>query len=197
MQNIKAKTVGVLSLMVVLTLFSFKTTGIVKGWILAGSAPSKYEIGIEHDSKRDGNVGYIKSTKDKIKREFGTIMQYFVPDEYYGKRVRLTAYIKSADLADYASMWMRIDGEKRKTLGFDNMNKRPIKGTTDWKKYEIVLDVPKESINLAYGVIISGTGKVWLDDFKFEIVDKSVPTTGYQKKKKVKINKPMNTSFDN
>lgn len=195
MQNIKASTVGILSLIILTTLFSFKTADVVKGWILAGSAPSKYEIGVENDVERNGKVGFIKSIDKKIKKEFGTIMQSFVPEEYYGKRVKLSAFIKSENVEDWAGMWMRIDGEKNVLLGFDNMQNRSIKGTNAWKKYEIVLDIPKESINLAYGVLLSGTGSVWLDDFKFEIVDSTVPTTG-NKGKEVKT-KPSNTSFDN
>jgi AraC family transcriptional regulator len=33
-------------------------------------------------------------------------------------------------------------------VAFDNMQDRPIKGTTDWQRYEVVLDVRR--IRLAY-----------------------------------------------
>ncbi len=133
-------------------LFSFKkeVEGEVKGWFKAGSNPEAYEIGIESDVARGGKVAYLKSIKPKIKG-FGTIMQQFIPTEYLGKRVKLSGYIKSENVLNWAGMWLRIDGEgsftgiNNKTLGFDNMEDRAIKGTTDWKLYEIVLDVPLES----------------------------------------------------
>ena len=59
----------------------------------------------------------------------------------------------------------------------DGEKDRSIKGTTDWTEYEIVLDVPLNATKLAYGVLLVGTGQVWFDNIKFEVVDNSVPTT--------------------
>lgn len=53
---------------------------------------------------------------------------------------------------------------------------RQIKGTTDWTRYEIVLDVAQEATALSFGILTVG-GTVWLDDVAFEVVDASVPTT--------------------
>jgi len=39
---------------------------------------------------------------------------------------------------------MRIDKETTQ-LAFDNMENRAIKGTTDWLKYDVVLDIPKDA----------------------------------------------------
>jgi hypothetical protein len=70
------------------------------------------------------------------------------------------------------------------------MQNRPIKGTTGWKRYEIVLDVPQSSQSIAFGVLLSGAGTVWVDDLNFEIVAKDVPET------KPAPTKPQNTSFE-
>jgi len=188
------KTFTVVSLLIVTTLFSFKNADDIKGWFLAGSAPKKYEIGVTTDSARKGKIGYLKSTDKKIDNQFGTIMQNFIPEEYLGKRVKLTAFIKAENIDDWAGMWMRVDGSGGKTLSFDNMQDRAIKGSKDWKEYEIILDVPKGAINLAYGVLLSGTGKVFIDDFKFSIVKSTVKSTNTTP---TKTTKPTNTSFDN
>ena len=74
---------------------------------------------------------------------------------------------------------MRVDGARKdEMLAFDNMQDRAIKGTIDWKKYEIVLDVPENSEMVAFGLLLSGKGQVWMDDLQFEVVGKDVPTTG-------------------
>lgn len=164
----------------------------VKGWFLAGSDPGSYEIGVEESAGRTGKVGYLKSTK--LPNGFGTIMQGFSPKDYLGKRVRMTGYIKSKDVTDWAGMWFRIDGSDKKSLGFDNMQSRPIKGNTDWQKYSIVLDVPSKSQHFAFGVLLSGPGQIWLDDIAFEEVDKSVPVTTAGEKPD--NNKPQNLNFD-
>jgi hypothetical protein len=57
------------------------------------------------------------------------------------------------------------------------MENRPIKGTTPWKRYEVVLDVPTESATLNLGVLLTGKGQVWVDDVQLELVDKTVLTT--------------------
>src|SRR5262245_54877887 len=58
------------------------------------------------------------------------------------------------------------------------MENRPIKGTTDWKKYGLVLDVPEESISINFGVLLSGGGQAWVDDLQLEVVSQDVLTTG-------------------
>ena len=87
--------------------------------------------------------------------------------------------MKSSDVKSWAGFWLRVDQEKsKKPLAFDNMSERPVKGNSDWTKYEIVLDIPKEASNLAYGALLNGTGQIWFDNIKFEVVSKDEKTTG-------------------
>lgn len=176
MKKLKLNIIAAISFLALASIFAFKPMSDVMGWFLAGSNPESYEIGLVKDSERNGNVAFLKSKKSV--NGFGTIMQSFNPSDYLGKRVRLSGYIKSKDVKDWTGMWFRIDGpEKGKSLAFDNMQERPIKGTTAWKRYEIVLDAPENSTSFSFGVLQSGPGEVWLDDLKFEVVDKSVPLT--------------------
>jgi hypothetical protein len=55
------------------------------------------------------------------------------------------------------------------------MSTRPIKGTTGWTKYQIVLDVPESSIDIAFGTLLDGEGEIWCDTFSFEVVDQNTP----------------------
>ena len=92
-------------------------------------------------------------------------------------------------------MWMRIDGANNQQLGFDNMRDRTIRGTTDWKKYEIVLDIPSNSKTINYGVLLSGQGKVWFDNMKLGEVDKSVAVTNTTTELKYP-KEPVNLDFE-
>lgn len=67
---------------------------------------------------------------------------------------------------------VRVDDALHDVLQFDNMGDRPIVGNNEWNHYYIVLDVPENSAVIAFGVLPSGTGKVWIDELKFEEVDK-------------------------
>ena len=149
-----------------------------KGWFKAGSEPDKYEMGIDKGAGvNKGNAAIIKSDAKKIKG-FGTLMQNSQPGKYKGKRVKMSGYMKSENIDGSAGLWFRVDGkEAGKSLAFDNMYDRAVKGTTDWKKYEIVLDVPEEATNLAYGALLHGVGTLWFDDIQFEIVEHTVKST--------------------
>lgn len=109
---------------------------------------------------------------------FGTLMQSFQAGEYQGKRVRLRAFTKSEGIEDWAGLWMRVDKDMGRIVAFDNMEDRPIKGTTSWHRYDLVLDVPSDADDIAFGVLLAGTGKIWLNDVEFEVVGSDVPTTG-------------------
>jgi hypothetical protein len=184
----------------VLTALSYD---LPEGWFKAGSAPNSYNMGIDKGAGQDGgNAATIKSIDQTI-TGFGTLMQSCQPNKYLGKRVRMSAYVKTKDVAEWAGLWFRIDQQgSTQSLGFDNMHDgktdRSIKGTTDWKKYEIVLDVPSNASNLAYGALLSGTGQIWFAKLSFEIVDKSVPTTGRDAQTYQSPNKePVNLDFKN
>jgi hypothetical protein len=150
-----------------------------EGWYLAGSNPASYEIARDSLVTRNGKAsGRLSSIKDPS--GFGTLMQNIQATNYLGKRVRLSGWIKSKDVESWAGMWMRVDGPNSKSTAFDNMQSRPIKGTMDWARYEIVLDVAQGSEGIFFGILLGQRGTVWLNDLKLETVDNSVPTTGGQ-----------------
>lgn len=118
-----------------------------EGWTKGGDEPQSYEMGIDNSISNTGkSAAYIESKKEKIFNGFGTMMQTCLVGEYLGKRIKLTGYVKAENVDDWAGMWLRVDAKNgNDILGFDNMQERPIKGTADWTKCEIVLDVPEES----------------------------------------------------
>ena len=96
-------------------------------------------------------------------------MTTIAPGAYLGKGIRLTAYVKTANVKDrYVGLWMRVDGAGNQMLSFDNMEGRPIIGTTDWQQYEIILDVPENSEYINYGILLVGTGEAWVDGLRLE-----------------------------
>jgi hypothetical protein len=147
------------------------------GWLLAGTKPASYDVGTDAQAAYNGHPsGYLKS-KVPDTGGFGTLMQAFRADKYLGKRVRFSAFVKSEGIQDWAGLWMRVD-KGTDSVAFDNMQERPIKGTTDWQKYEVVLDVPQDATGIFYGILLGGTGEVWLNSAKFEVVGADVPATG-------------------
>ncbi len=152
----------------------------MKSWFMAGSDPQDYELGIDANAVHNGKTsGYLKA-KVSEPRGFGTMMQMFQANDYLNKRMRFSAFVKSEGIEAWAGLWMRIDGPHQGSLGFDNMQNRPIKGTTDWHKYEVVLDMPQESVAIALGILLSGKGQAWVSEIQFEEVGADVPTTSHE-----------------
>jgi hypothetical protein len=82
------------------------------------------------------------------------------------------------------------------------MQDRPITGTTDAKRYEVVLDAPKGTRKIAFGVLMVDGGRLLMEDVKLEIVPMSVPVTGTnspdphaQLKNSIDTEEPKNLDF--
>jgi hypothetical protein len=162
------------------------------GWFLAGSEPQSYVLDVDNAVVHEGKSSARLASKE-VPKGFGTMMQTIDPGEYHGKRLKLSGFVKASKVTDWAGLWMRVDGpEPNHSLAFDNMQGRSIKGTKDWTRYDIVLDVADNAKDIAFGILLHGSGTVWLDDVQFEIVDTSVPTTDmtYQNRK------PANLDFE-
>jgi hypothetical protein len=134
-----------------------------------------YSDSIEKHNGR--NVSTIKAIKPI---EFATILNSVKPQKSIGQRIKYTAWVRSKDVANWAGLWLRIDPAdpmRSPNLGFDNMSNRPIKGTKEWTKYEIVLDVPEGAASIVYGALLDGNGQIWVDSMDINITDKLTPRT--------------------
>lgn len=172
-----------------------KNKQLLKGWQLSGSHDFNYQMGIDREVFHSGKAsGFLKSISVKSEEEFGTMMQQFKADKYLGKRIKLSGFLKSKKVDGFCGFWMRVDDRLQDVLQFDNMSDRQIKGDTDWNHYSIVLDVPENSAVISFGVLLAGSGQVWIDALQFNEVDKSIPTTNIDFNVEL-LEEPINLSF--
>src|SRR5689334_15837048 len=61
------------------------------GWFLAGSEPADYATHTDTEHAHGGKESAFLGASAASPRGFGTLMQDFVPKEFLGKRVRLSA----------------------------------------------------------------------------------------------------------
>jgi RNA polymerase sigma factor (sigma-70 family) len=145
------------------------------GW---GGGGEGYELTRDEAVKHAGRAGgALRSTDDRADG-FGTFTQGFRAERYRGKRLRVSAFARTEGVEGWAGLWVRVDGKDKGGLAFDNMQDRPIRGTADWRKCEVVLDVPEEAQDIFFGFLLAGKGQAWVDDFAFELVGKDVAATG-------------------
>lgn len=194
------KKIGALLIFLALAVTTFLIASdnniIPNGWFMAGTNPAEYEVSIDNTTFQNGNSSVYLKSKSPKEKDFGTLMQTISADNYLGKRLKLSGYLKSENVEKSSGMWMRIDGHNKEQLGFDNMTGREIKGNTDWQKCEIVLDIPSNSKSISFGVLLAGNGKVWFDNFQLEEVDKSIATTNMILGKTLP-SEPINLDFEN
>jgi hypothetical protein len=173
---------------------STQNPAVPHGWLLAGSNPRNYETGLDPQAGYQGFPSAYLKAKQLAMDGFGTLMQQFSAEQYAGKRARLRAFVKAGEVADWAGLWMRVDKGSH-SVSFDNMMDRPIKGTTAWQNYEVILDVPQDATGIAFGILLNKSGSVWLNSVKFESVGLDVPATG---KAPAQLPEgPVNLNFEN
>ena len=149
------------------------------GWFVAGGGRSNqdYEGGVDTKVSHSGHASAWLRPKVEKPDPGGCLMQVISAKDYVGKRIRLSGWLKT-DGVDASGLWMRIrPAGSDDSLAVDTMHARSIKGSNDWAKAEVVLDVASNADNIMFGSWVGLKGKAWLDDVKVEVVDRSVPTT--------------------
>lgn len=164
---------------------------VPRGWFMAGSKPQEFEAGVDAEHAYQGRVSAFLKSKQSSVDGFGTLMQSIRAEQYRGKRVRLSGFVNSQEVVGWAGLWMRVDQGKDMVV-LDNMEDRPIKGTTNWQRYDVVLDIPQNATGISFGILLAGTGEVWLSSTKFDVVEVDVPTSASEK---TIPDKPVNLEF--
>ncbi|HEX4950440.1 MAG TPA: hypothetical protein VFZ34_27490 [Blastocatellia bacterium] len=150
--------------------------GLPAGWTRGGNALLNYQITVDEAVKHGGKASAQIQFTGTAANGFVSLTHTCSAEAYRGKRVRLSAWVKTAAVGDHVQLWFRLDAPTRMP-GFDNMSNRPIRSVTDWKPYELVLDVPDDVVQLVFGVMSFGTGRVWVDDFSLTVVGNEVAVT--------------------
>lgn len=138
------------------------------GWENYGNLD--YVVHLDSVETKSGNYSaVIEYTGDNPDYK---IWAFPIPEIYEGKQITLSGYIKTEDITDgFAGLWMRIDPQ----VGLENMLSEKLIGTTEWKKYEITLDMnPSKTVQTVVGGILVGKGKMWLDDLSISIDGKDI-----------------------
>jgi len=129
-------------------------------------------MALDHETVHGGKSSATIRCRNKHCGEFGNIVQTVKSDEYQGRRIRLSAWVKG-NQAGHVGLWMRVDGAHSEVLAFDNMQRRGKEGTFDWRLQEIVLDVEPSGVVIHFGIILEGG----IDDVTLAPVEGKVRTT--------------------
>jgi hypothetical protein len=148
--------------------------GHIKGWSLQGTTPHAYELTLEPNGGPSGGPCARIRARAGGTPDWTTLTQHFLADEFRGTRLRFSAQVRAADLADGCALWMRLDRNTEMMLFYELPG---VRGDEGWSKREIVLDVDDEITLVSFGLTVRGTGTAWIADVAVERVGPEVPTT--------------------
>jgi hypothetical protein len=149
---------------------------MIAGWFLSGKAPQDYAVETDMTERHSGTRSARMRALVEQPRDFGTLMQQVLADDFRG-RIRLSGWVKTSNIATWCGLWLRVDSNDR-ILALDDMSDRPIQGTTDWGRHDLVLDVSDQATLILFGLVMAGAGTAWVDEITLERVDTNVPLTG-------------------
>ncbi|HET7871131.1 MAG TPA: hypothetical protein VFL42_01385, partial [Terriglobales bacterium] len=149
--------------------------GVPQGWqttTARGGVNPGYAARVTGEHPKQGKYCVELSATGKSESSpFGNLMQHFDAAAYRGKHVRFRAAVRTEGpaMGGRAQLWLRVDRQGGDMGFFDNMGDRPITAN-EWQYYEIVGDIEPDAAEINIGVILLGTGKLWIDDASFEIL---------------------------
>ena len=149
------------------------------GWFKAGSHPAEYEMGLDETVRHEGRQ--VERHRQVHGRQPAGV-RHADADDAAGRVPRQACAavgVREVRKAHVVGRPLVPRGRpESRTCPWRSTTCRigPSRGTTDWTRYEIVLDVPAEAQRLAFGILLAGGGQVWMDDLKFEVVPTTVKT---------------------
>jgi hypothetical protein len=101
--------------------------------------------------------------------DWGTMWQDADFRAIAGRKVRISADIKRAAIVGRGGGLSFVSGGASLTEQAPIADKF-IQGSNDWQREEIVLTLPRSITSARVGFALEGSGKIWVDNFVFEIL---------------------------
>ena len=111
----------------------------------------------------------IDGSADAPPNTFGNLMQMLPAAGYINHRVVMRGAVRVEGPNTLSRMWLRVDRAGGGVIFIDNMQQNPIT-SPEWKTYTVSADVPSDAGQLAFGFMLFGPGKAWVDDAALEIM---------------------------
>jgi C-terminal processing protease CtpA/Prc len=145
--------------------WGFENPAIEKSDFYRSFGDSTYHLYLDSSVVHSGKYA-LAINSNAVKPDFRA-WSFRLPGNYAGKQITLSGYFKTEDVTDgFAGLFMRIDPR----VAFDNMRQQDIKGTRDWEKFSIILNLdPSVTTGIYIGGLLTGKGKVWFDDIHVSV----------------------------
>jgi erythromycin esterase-like protein len=146
----------------------FETATRGQPWYWSTSSAG-YEYAVDATDFQSGNQSFRIRNVNAPPNGLGVASQRFPIELVRGKRVRVSGWIKTANITSgYAAIWWRVDGPSG-SITLDNMAGTGPSGTTGWTNYQFERDISPDGVAIVFGVFLAGNGTAWFDGLKIEV----------------------------
>lgn len=125
------------------------------------------------DVQHRGNQSVIIEQTSEAADPFASVVNV-IPAKYLGKEIEFKAWLKYQDVKYAMGLLIRIDDANAQTIEFRSMANQKINGTKDWAQYSIRAKIPEGAQTIYVASILSGPGKMWMDDAEVLIDGKDI-----------------------
>ena len=142
-------------------------------WKLQHAGPESYVFDLDSSDPRGGerSLRVINTGPEP----FGTILQKVSALPHRGHTLRFAAWIRTENAKGNrygAGAGLKLHAVRGGyPIAHVSMRKDAVSGTTGWKRYELMLKVPKDADDIEVGLTLFGMGTAWLDDAELVVVE--------------------------
>lgn len=147
--------------------------GSASGWTNVNPS-SGYRTNTDSLVKHGGKRSFLFEKADTAKTAAYDLSIKNIPAIYEGKELEVRAWIKFTSVSKFINLIVRVDDIDNDVLQFASLQKDQIKGTEDWKQYSLKIPYDKEARTIRLWTMLSGNGKMWVDDMELLLDGKPI-----------------------
>ena len=142
------------------------------GWSQLGNVSAT----IDSVEKRSGRYSAMIERTDN--EGIGGAIFYVIPANFSGKNIEVKAWLKGEGIANTVGLMLLFDDESNLTA-VDAVKRKNLSAPDDWTEFSLTSKLPEDIETIRIGAIISGTGKLWIDDFRVLIDGRDISSLTY------------------
>jgi hypothetical protein len=151
---------------------------------MPGKSPVAWEVPMKFEkegyySRIDTNNPYngaqcVMLGNDQVLSDttYGSCMQSIYADPFRGRRIKISAAVRTeiSDRVSTAQLWISYDNETDEPGELVAMQDNPIEND-EWQRYELIISIGPDAGRINYGIMLAGSGRVWMDEVNIEVID--------------------------
>jgi len=100
---------------------------------------------------------------------YGAVAQSLDAFGYAGKTARFSGWLRTRETSEGGAVLTLTALMSGATIAHNFMEQTPVKGTTPWQRYTIMLKIPAGTDRVEVGAMLQGKGSLWLDDVELAL----------------------------